>query len=368
MKNSDFYESQSNLTYAKTKVYKSYIEGYLPKLLLTYGKCLIADLFCGPGMNGNEKGSPLILIDRLNYILSSPLLIKKDDLKVQVIFNDENQGFIDSLQQELKKVHYNQNIVSLTIQSNNYKTALEYISKELLFKKIPKFIFLDPFTYSNVKISHLKEIMNLENTEVLLFVPIFHSYRFSKVYFDHNHKARIFIEEFTTEGIANYEDVHHFMQSIRQKLIIETKTPYIRPLLLDDGGRKNSLFLLTKHKKGMLLFNKIAMKLSKDGNVISVSNQSQISLFPTIEVSKNFLNFKKHLVDFLLNRERTNEQIVDFAIEEGFAAKQVAACLKELLIKKKIICFDNKNNELKSITKWNIADNIKKLTFIKWID
>ncbi len=367
MKTHDFFKRQSNLTYAKTMVYKSYIEGYLPKLLLTYGKCLIADLFCGPGMNGDEKGSPLILIDKLNYILSSPILIKRNDLKVQIIFNDENQTFIDSLQQELKKVHYNQNIVTLTIQSNTYESALEHISKETKFKNIPKFYFLDPFTYSNVKVSHLRELMHLQNTEVLLFVPIFHSYRFANTNFGENHKTRIFIEEFTTEGIANYEDVHHFMQSIKKKLIIETGTPYVRPLLLDDGDRKNSLFLLTKHRMGMLLFNKIAMRLSDDGNIVSVGNQSQINLFPTIEVSKNFYNFENLLIDFLSNKERTNEQIVDFAIKEGFAAKQVTACLKELLLKKKIICTDNRNNELNSITKWNIADNIKKLTIIKWV-
>ncbi len=48
--------------------------------------------------------------------------------------------------------------------------------------------------------------MNLPNSEVFLFTPIFHSYRFSNVGdYPENHKTRIFVEEFTTRGMANYD-------------------------------------------------------------------------------------------------------------------------------------------------------------------
>ena len=68
---SDFFDSQSDLTAAKVKIYKEYITGYLPKILQTFGHCLIADLFCGAGKNGDQEGSPLVLIKQAEYILMS---------------------------------------------------------------------------------------------------------------------------------------------------------------------------------------------------------------------------------------------------------------------------------------------------------
>ena len=64
----DFFNIQTDLTASKISVFKHYIQGYLPKLLMSFGNCLIVDLFCGAGKNGDKNGSPLVLIDSLNYI------------------------------------------------------------------------------------------------------------------------------------------------------------------------------------------------------------------------------------------------------------------------------------------------------------
>ena len=37
MKENSFFAKQSALTAAKIQIYKEYLEGYLPKLLMTYG-------------------------------------------------------------------------------------------------------------------------------------------------------------------------------------------------------------------------------------------------------------------------------------------------------------------------------------------
>ncbi len=49
MKGIGFFNKQTAITSAKTKIYEEYISGYLPRLLMSYKTCLIADLFCGPG-------------------------------------------------------------------------------------------------------------------------------------------------------------------------------------------------------------------------------------------------------------------------------------------------------------------------------
>ena len=251
----EFFNTQTDLTAAKISVFKHYIQGYLPKLLMSFGNCLIVDLFCGAGKNGNKNGSPLVLIDSLNYILSSPLLTKKNNVNVEVLFNDQNQENINNLKTELNNTKFDSSIISIQIENENYESILPNIIKKLKKNKIPKFFFLDPFTYANIKISDLSNLMELPFAEVLLFIPIFHTYRFSNAQFKRNHKTRIFIEEYTSKGVTDYENIDAFLNSIKEKLIQELSLKYVRPVLLDDGGKKNALFLLTKHQKGMLLMN-----------------------------------------------------------------------------------------------------------------
>ena len=95
--------------------------------------------------------------------------------------------------------------------------------------------------YSNVKMEHLKKIMSLSNTEVLLFIPIFHAYRFSNKDFGKEHKTRMFIEEFTSTGVKDYGNVNNYLFSVREKLLKDIKLKYVRPLLLDGGATKNAL-------------------------------------------------------------------------------------------------------------------------------
>ncbi|MCF6268998.1 MAG: three-Cys-motif partner protein TcmP [Melioribacteraceae bacterium] len=366
MKENSFFQNQSDLTSAKTKIYKNYIEGYLPKLLLTFGTCLIVDLFCGAGKNGEEDGSPLILLDRLKSILSLQQLQEKKNIKIHIVLNDQDKENIENLKRELEKLNYDKAVIKVHIKNKKYEELLPELIKTHTNSNLPKFFFLDSFTYSNVKMEHLKEIMSLSLTEVLLFIPIFHSYRFANKEFDENHKTRIFIEEFTASGIKDYGNVNNYLFSVRKKLLEEIKLKYVRPVLIDGGATKNALILLTKHQKGMLLMNKVAFSLTKDGSVIKANEQDQVSLFKADEESKFSLNFKELLIDYLRNNTKTNKEIVDFTIQKCFLPKHCRKEIKELFDLKKINVFDINNNEITDSNKWNIAENITKNILIKW--
>jgi len=366
MSEKDFFNKQSALTSAKTKIYRNYIEGYLPKLLMTYQTCLIADLFCGAGKNGKEDGSPLILIDRLIYILSSPQLQEKNNLKVHVLFNDQNKENIENLKNELEKINYDKDIITIHLKHESYDTLLPEIISMYEQLKIPKFFFLDPFTYSNVKMEDLKKLMSLDYTEVLLFIPIFHTYRFSSAEFTEKHKTRIFIEEFTTKGVTDYVGIDDFLYSIREKLLQAISLKYIRPVLLDGGGSKNALFLLTKNQKGMLLMNQIAFKVTGDGTKFKVKEKGQASLFPINEVSSIYTEFIDKLINRLQIKNMTNKEIVDFSISECCLPIHAKKELKNLYDLKKIKIFDNNHDEIKDTRKWNIANEVKIVTVFKW--
>lgn len=54
---------------------------------MQFGVIFIADLFCGPGYNGEEKGSPLQLIDTLNLLLDNPALVSRQPWRRVVLIS-----------------------------------------------------------------------------------------------------------------------------------------------------------------------------------------------------------------------------------------------------------------------------------------
>ena len=362
----NFYDKQDDLTAAKIEFYKNYIEVYLIKLLMGFGKCFIADLFCGAGKNGDKDGSPLVLIDRIKYILTTP---KLKNPQIFILFNDKEKKNVQNLEIELKNIKTDEHInIYYPIQNKNFEDILPEILEQFKYKDIPKFFFLDPFTYSNIKIKHLKEIMSLKFAEVLLFLPILHGYRFaSDEKLKEDHKTRVFVEEFTDKGIYDYENIDDFMKSIKNKLRQDLILDFVRPVLLGDGSRKNALFLLTKSQEGMLLMNQIALKKSEDGMGVDVKNAGRKSLFGTRGTSK-FELFAKKLADELQKRkEMANTEIIKFTIMEEFLPKHAKDVLKNLKEKKKIKIFDNLKNEVNQSTKFFIAEKPEKTSVFKYI-
>lgn len=366
MKTDSFFEEQTSLTAAKIEIYKKYIEGYLPKLLMQFKECIIADLFCGAGKNGDQNGSPLILIDRSKYILTSPIL-KEKDAKIQILFNDSDEKNIQNLNEELKKIDPCREIQFFDVLNESFEELLPILIEYFQNSKIPKFFFLDPFSYSNIRMEDLKQLMNLPFTEVLLFIPIFHIYRFANDRnMPTNHKTRTFIEKFTMTGVGGYKNIEEFMKSVKERLLQDLSLKYVRPVLLDDGCKKNSLFLLTKHPAGMLLMNKIAIKMTEDGSIVKVKEQSQQSLFG-VEISSNFEIYKQNLIEQLkLKKEMANSEIVDFTIIEEFLPKHAKEVLKELYRQNNITVYDENRMEVKNKQQWNIAESTSKLVYFKW--
>ncbi len=368
-KNKEFFENQTGLTGAKIKIFKEYVEGYLPKILIPYKKCFIADFFSGPGKNGDQNGSPLILIDRINYILTSPQLTNKEDLKIDILFNDFEEKHISNLKSEIDKKSFNENIVNIYITNKSYDSILNAFITQLSNKKVHKFVFLDPYAYSDVKVSNLQKLIKLQCIDILLFTPIFHSYRFANANFAENHKTRMFVEEFTTRGVADYEDVNDYIFSIKEKLEQELSTNYVRPVLLDNGSNKNALFLITTHPAGMSLMNKVVLNNTQDGNTVDIKNQNQTFLFNLFETTVLYKNMTDTLVTKLQEKDLSNEEIVKLSIESLLLPKHAKKIIVDLAKNNRInVVSSNGEDVTNKSGKWNIAEKINKTTIFKWVN
>ncbi len=326
-----FFDAQSDLTASKILIYQQYIKNYLPKVLMQFGKCFIADFFCGPGKNGTQDGSPLILLDTAKSMLESPVLRKKwQNPEVIVVFSDDNKEHIDNLTNSLKQRNYPDAIKIIGPLCEPFSSILSKTSE--IFEKItePKFFFLDPFTYSDVTIDNVKTLIDTPSSEVLLFLPTFHSYRFVGCA-DSVGALKLFLENFTDRGCSDYKDIADFNESIRQRLLTYLNLEYVRSVGLDDGKRKNALFYLTKHRTGMILMNNLVWKYTQDGLTVKAQRNNEMTLFNLSTLSDNFVRIKDFLQGYVKEKKiLTNIEIIDVVAQKCFTNKYATKILKDM--------------------------------------
>lgn len=328
MANKDFFDSQTDLTASKILIYRQYLDSFLPKVLMQYGQCFIADFFCGCGKNGDEDGSPLVLLNTAKKMLESPVLKRKQpNAEIVIIFSDSEQKCCDDLKKHLQLVP---GIKILGPYCEDFK-AIKVRATEAFKKMVaPKFFFLDPFTYSEIGIDDVKELMDVPSAEVLLFLPTFHSYRFIKCANEVS-ALKSFLENFTERGCADYTDINDFNESIRQKLLKHIGLKYVRSVGLDDGARKNALFYLTKHITGMLLMNKLVWKYAHDGVTVKAKMEIGPTLFNLSTITSNFQRIKELFQNYIKEKkELTNVEIIDFVAQNCFDTKYAGQILKEM--------------------------------------
>ncbi|HBR14968.1 MAG TPA: hypothetical protein DD723_05420 [Candidatus Omnitrophica bacterium] len=327
----DFYDSQTDLTASKILIYRKYLSSFLPKVLMQYGKCYVADFFCGRGKNGNANGSPLVLLDVAKQILEDAVIkANQPNAEIVIVFSDADQRCCDDLKAHLKSMSLPSGIKVFGPFCEDFKSIKIKAINTFQTKMPPKFFFLDPFTYSEIGIDDVKEFMSVPAAEVLLFLPTFHSYRFVKCANDVG-ALKVFLENFTEKGCVDYLDINDFNESIRQKLLKHIGLKYVRAVGLDDGARKNALFYLTKHRTGMLLMNKLVWKHAYDGVTVKAKRDNELTLFDLSMTSGNFIRIKEIFQNFIkAKKQLTNIEIIDFVAENCFDTKYANDILKEM--------------------------------------
>lgn len=210
----------------------------------------------------------------------------------------------------------------------------------------------------------LRSLMTLSSSEVLLFTPVFSSYRFAgDTKLKLNHKTRHFVESFTMKGIADYNGVNEYMLSIKEKLKTELHLDFVRPILLDAGSCKNALFFLTKSQKGMLEMNKAVLRESSDAYDVSVRQVDQQTLFEPQVVG----DLKSQLISELRRRKKmTNREIIKWTIIEGFLPKHAKEVLITLHDMKSITVSDEFGKVILP-RQWSIAEAAKEITIFHFL-
>ena len=104
---------------------------------------------------------------------------------LDVLFNDLEDSQIESRVSKIDRVRrFSQNYslpknVTIDFSQKDYDEILPQLIKRVNQQQRSKALFfIDPYGYKDIKPSELKEVLANGDTEILLFLPIAHMYRF----------------------------------------------------------------------------------------------------------------------------------------------------------------------------------------------
>ena len=245
---------------AKVNLLGEYINRYLNIICNDRftSRIKVYDLFCGEGVyeNGGE-GSPMVIMRAVKDVHFKNVSKNPITTKIDCYFNDINQLKVEKTKNEISKnTLHSPKFGGLNFSSIDYKDYLQKLTLELnKLQKEKAFVFIDPYEYKHIKISHIIDLMANKKTEVLLWLPTQFMYRFEKN--GTPTALKDFIEEIIpyeewnkSSNVWNFveELKKGFQEAIGNDFFVDNFT------IQKDSNTVFCLFFFTSHIKGCLLY------------------------------------------------------------------------------------------------------------------
>ena len=237
---------------AKIRLLKAYLEAYLGVVGNDpyTDKIFLSDLFCGPGMYaGNNPGSPV----QIGRMLSSMHKRNPGAPITHFLFNDRKPENVMEVQKYLDPLEAAHPKLKL-IPSN--RAAGDLLPELLLEQKntaqrSKRFYFVDPFGYSQISLSEILSLLQVDGAEVLLFQPCSFMFRFSEK--GTPEPLAGFLEELSLgkpwpQGLDIMGYINHTKTLLRQRL---NGSHFVDSFTIQkDSKTVFCLFFFTRHIRG----------------------------------------------------------------------------------------------------------------------
>lgn len=301
----------------KLNVYRRYLETYLS--VMTYAKfnpIFIVEPFagCGKDINGN-----------LGSAITAQKVARSATFKpnIYLLFNDINKTYCENLQKYLDtKDPY----LEITNEDAN-KTINDALNRATLHSH--QLFFIDPFGYTQIHGSTYNRLFCAERTDILIFIPVYHIYRFLRKEIDDEQLKPIGefltifgINENSVKGVHNWQE---FAEHIRGgiKKVANTEYVYKKEIRHETQNSGYCLFFLTKHIYGAEKFLEVLDGIEKK----------------TPNLFQNMVDDQDdELIKAILSRSKwSNDGIYQMGIKLGFSKHSINLVLKQLEQDKRIV-------------------------------
>lgn len=302
----------------KLELYRLYLERYLSVLLVTpfFSSIQINDVFAGCGIAHNEeKGSALIAAEVIAGITREG---NKFGKPVTLRLNDADQKSSAALAGLLK----NYNFASVTCADAN-----QYLQAWNPTQGSHNLFFIDPHGYTQVSIDNLKRMFSMEGCDFLIFIPIYHIYRFLRKEDDTeqlkpiaNFLHDLEIGETEAKKARTLEDFAELVLDALQNMA-GTEWLYKEMIRNRQYNSTHCLIFITRNILGAAKFLEAQYKLKEQ----SKANQAQITFDFLEDIdTRSVLAFVER------DRPYDNTQLYEIGIKAALLPKQLNKELKKL--------------------------------------
>ena len=326
---------------AKVDLYATYLSIYLSILsrVKHIKEIHIYDLMCGEGIYADEsKGSPIALIDKIkeHYFLNNETC---PDLKVWL-----NDNGVSEIENDQKKIDRVKNIISSMFVPSNVEIDYFDMDFSKIYPKIKSRVsnltfdkalfFIDPYGYKDVMPEHIKGLLINGNTEIILFLPVSHMYRFAhKSISDEDFKGGAPLKEFLESVIELSEESEipknkiKFIEYLKQsfKNFLSELSIFVDTFTIErDKQNIYCLFFFTPSVLGFEKMLEAKWKLDESQGK-GFTFFSGPCLFSELELS----DYPERLEDYIKRSKKINNaDVYLFGLKNGFLPKHTRKVFK----------------------------------------
>lgn len=316
---------------AKVELYGSYLAKYL-SIISNDGytkKIHINDLFCGEGIyNDGAKGSPIIALELIQELFGAKPYFCPH---IKVVFNDLNKEKVEKLKSKVSELTFPSNCV-VNYMSLDYNVVLKSVVEEIkTFKNEKAIVFIDPYGYKEIKLDHIKDLLERKKTEVLLFLPSQFMFRFanSAIGDDSGGKEPLhrFIKEACGEDVPDFKNAIDFISRLKEGFKDHLKGFFVDTFTLErEKGQFFAMYFFTSNIKG---FEKmLETKWDMDANNgRGYKYEKSGDLFSSTEIN----DLEGKLLEYLTSGKRYNGDVYSFTLQNGFLPKHTNQILEDWL-------------------------------------
>ncbi|MBI5951915.1 MAG: three-Cys-motif partner protein TcmP [Chloroflexi bacterium] len=340
---------------AKVNLYGKYLSVYLNILHRAQfvKRIFVFDLFCGEGVYENDaKGSPIIALDCIRNHYDANQNSCPD---MTVWFSDNG---ISEIENEIYKVERVERIGSKIFRPDNVEVKFYKENYESIYPKAIDLVsqtkdskglfFIDPFGYKAIKPDDIRKMLENGKTEVFLWLPIAHMYRFADSAlhssFPGSEPLKLFLNELFGKPIPSFRSPHDFIEKLKERFraFLKDLSVFVDTFILErDSSNVYCLFFFTRNIRGYekMLEAKWSMDPSRGKGH---SLEKTISLFDETELS----GYHQKLLAFIESADcRTNWDLYLFGLENNFLPKHTKSVLdgwKKNETKFEVVALDSK--------------------------
>ena len=240
-----------NHSEAKLRLLEAYLDRYLRAITLSgrTEEIFLVDLFCGPGMYAGEKpGSPVAIGRKLSALHAE----YPGAPKTTFLFNDADEFNTKNAHRYLQPLAEKHTKLALHHRNLEAEDLLPELHRLINSRqKCKVFYFVDPFGYSQLKLSEILGLLDNRNAELLLFQPSSFMFRFSKKGTPEALAGLLAELGGTTpwpESVDIMDYIRHTKLMLRKKI---RQDQYVGSFTLKtEDNNVNCLFFFTSHIRG----------------------------------------------------------------------------------------------------------------------